>query len=171
MKKILYLLILVTLVNSSFAQSSYEITRDASGVKILNGIINKDLLLNDTAFKWFEANYKSYTPLPAAVNTLKTKGADIQFIVFGGTWCGDTHYLLPRFFGWLNAAGYDAQKVKLIGVDHQKKSIDSSTVQYKIVNVPTFIVMKGDKEIGRVVEYGKYSQPDKELAEIIEAAK
>jgi hypothetical protein len=36
-----------------------------------------------------------------------------------------------------------------------------------IINVPTIIVMKNGKEIGRVVEYGKYGMFDKELGEII----
>ena len=36
-----------------------------------------------------------------------------------------------------------------------------------MVNVPTIIVMKDGKEIGRVVEYGKNGMFDKELGEII----
>jgi hypothetical protein len=34
-------------------------------------------------------------------------------------------------------------------------------------NVPTVIVMQQGKELGRVVEYGKTGQWDKELAEIV----
>ena len=33
--------------------------------------------------------------------------------------------------------------------------------------VPTIIVMKNGREIGRVVEYGKYGSFDKELGEIL----
>jgi hypothetical protein len=40
-----------------------------------------------------------------------------------------------------------------------------------VVNVPTIIVMKEGKEIGRVVEYGKTGVWDKELGEIISAQK
>ncbi|MEI9808442.1 MAG: hypothetical protein WDO16_11570 [Bacteroidota bacterium] len=36
-----------------------------------------------------------------------------------------------------------------------------------ITNVPTIIVMKKGKEVGRVIEYGKEGVFDKELAEII----
>jgi hypothetical protein len=35
------------------------------------------------------------------------------------------------------------------------------------LNVPTIIVLKDGKEIGRVVEYGKTGMFDKELGEII----
>jgi hypothetical protein len=37
--------------------------------------------------------------------------------------------------------------------------------------VPTFIVLKNGKEIGRVVEYGKFGMPDKEIGEIVSKAK
>jgi hypothetical protein len=37
--------------------------------------------------------------------------------------------------------------------------------------VPTIIVYKNGKELGRVVEYGKYGVFDKELAEIINSGK
>jgi hypothetical protein len=33
--------------------------------------------------------------------------------------------------------------------------------------VPTVIVMKEGKELGRVVEYGKYGMVEKELTEIV----
>jgi hypothetical protein len=36
--------------------------------------------------------------------------------------------------------------------------------------VPTFIVIKDGKEVGRVVEYGKEGQLDKELGHIVAAA-
>ena len=39
-----------------------------------------------------------------------------------------------------------------------------------VINVPTFIVMKNGKEIGRVVEYGKTGQWDKEIGEVINAS-
>ena len=35
-----------------------------------------------------------------------------------------------------------------------------------IINVPTVMVMKEGKEVGRVVEYGHYGMVEKELAEI-----
>jgi hypothetical protein len=38
---------------------------------------------------------------------------------------------------------------------------------FKITNVPTIIVMKDGKEIGRVVEYGKTGKWDVELAELL----
>ncbi|HAI83817.1 MAG TPA: glycerophosphodiester phosphodiesterase, partial [Chitinophagaceae bacterium] len=40
--------------------------------------------------------------------------------------------------------------------------------RWNIINVPTFIVLDNNgKEVGRVVEYGKYGVIDKELGEIV----
>jgi hypothetical protein len=36
--------------------------------------------------------------------------------------------------------------------------------------VPTIMIMKDGKELGRVVEYGKYGMFDKEMGDIIMAA-
>ena len=40
-------------------------------------------------------------------------------------------------------------------------------VKWKIESVPTFIVLKNGKEVGRVVEYGKTGNVEKELADIV----
>jgi hypothetical protein len=36
-----------------------------------------------------------------------------------------------------------------------------------ITNVPTIIVMKNGKEVGRVIEYGTIGKWDKELSDIV----
>ena len=95
----------------------------------------------------------------------------IHILAFGGTWCGDTKYILPKFFALTDAAGFPQSRVTLLGVDHSKKTIQHLAEAFEVTNVPTFIVMKNGKEIGRVVEYGKYGMFDKELGEIISAAR
>ena len=57
--------------------------------------------------------------------------------------------------------------ITLIGVDRAKTSLYNLHNLFHIVDVPTFIVMKDGKEVGRVVEYGKEGQIDKELGEIV----
>jgi hypothetical protein len=54
----------------------------------------------------------------------------------------------------------------LIGVNRNNKSISHITDAFNVINVPTVIVMKGGRELGRVVEYGQYGMVEKELAEI-----
>lgn len=154
----------------SWAQSQYEISNDGQD-KILKGIINRDLIANDTSFKWYRQNQAGYKPNELTVQAFKAKASALQLIVFGGTWCVDTKYILPKLFALTDAAAFSQDRVTLIGVDRNKKTISHLSEALGIINVPTIIVMKDGKEIGRVVEYGKTGEWDKELGEIINTGK
>jgi thiol-disulfide isomerase/thioredoxin len=169
MKKILFLSLAIIASTYIFAQT--EISRDADGNKILKGFIAKKDLVSDTAFNWFIKNGKEYTPNADVVKQYAANKDSVNIIVFGGTWCGDTKHLLPQFYATTDAAGFPESRITLIGVDHSKKTLFNLSEAFAITNVPTFIVMKNGKEIGRVVEYGKIGAPDKEVAQIISNAK
>jgi len=152
------------------AQAEYEITKDPNDgkVKILRGTINKYLIQNDTAFKWYIPNQQNYKPDTAIVNALaKVSGAKMQLIVFGGTWCEDTQSILPKFFKLQEMSGVPDNVITLFGVNRMKVSLGHIAEALGVINVPTIIVMKEGKELGRVVEYGKTGKWDKELADII----
>lgn len=165
MKSILSILLVVITMNG-FAQTQYEVS-GTGGRKILKGIINRDLLAKDTAFKWYQKQQEGYTPGTEIVSGIKSKAGEVQYLVFGGTWCGDTRFLLPKFFSLLDAAGVTDEHVTLVGVDYSKKAIGNLSETFNIQRVPTFIVLKDGKEIGRVVEYGTSGQWDKELNDIV----
>lgn len=170
MKKILFIAIAFFSASFLFAQSSVETSRDQYGYKVLKGFFTKKELATDTAFAWFVQNQKSFTPDTAVTKQYTTNKDSVNIIVFGGTWCDDTKTLLPKFYATADAAGFPESRITLIGVDRNKKSLFNLTEAFAIVNVPTFIVMKAGKEVGRVVEYGKIGAPEKELAGIISAA-
>lgn len=50
--KYLLSVLFVVIAISSFAQTQYEVI-EKSGRRVLKGIINRDLLANDSSFKWF----------------------------------------------------------------------------------------------------------------------
>jgi thiol-disulfide isomerase/thioredoxin len=148
------------------AQKGYEVSTDSSG-KMLKGIISRDLLENDTAFRWFHDNQAGFTPDAETVAILKAKGSTLRFVVFGGTWCDDTQNLLPKFFALMDAAGIGNDQLTIIAVDRRKKSINDLPETMHLKNTPTFIVLRRDIEVGRVVEYGKNGQWEKEIGEIV----
>jgi hypothetical protein len=166
MKHIFLVALIVGLGFLTRAQKGYEVSNDGTN-KILKGLISRDMLENDTAFKWFHQNQVGYTPDAETVSVLKAKRPEVQFIVFGGTWCEDTQNLLPKFYALLDAAPIPDDQVQVIGVDHQKKSIDHLPEDMHLTNTPTFIVMKAGKEVGRVIEYGRNGRWDKEIGEIV----
>lgn len=166
-KKSLFLFALLFSGLSSFAQS--EISRDGEGQKVIKGFLNKEQLASDTAFKWFAANQQGYAPYSAALQTLKAQKDSVQFLVFAGTWCHDTQFILPKFYALAEAAGIRPSSITTVGVDAAKKSQHNLTEVFKIENVPTIIVLKNGKEKGRVVEYGKTGMFDKDLSEILKS--
>jgi Thioredoxin len=169
MKKILFAVTMFVSLHS-FAQTQYEISNEGQD-KILKGIISRDLLANDTSFKWYRQNQVGYKPNEIAKTALQKNAPALQLIIFGGTWCDDTKYILPRLFALTDAATFSQDRITLIGVDRNKKTISHLAEALGIVNVPTIIVMKEGKEIGRVVEYGKTGVWDKELADILVSGK
>ena len=64
-------------------------------------------------------------------------------------------------------SGVPDSVISFFGVNRQKKSLGNIAEAFGITNVPTIIVMKDGKELGRVVEYGKTGKWDNELAELM----
>jgi len=164
MKKIVMIVLLINFSNTLLAQSPYISVKEYGTQYFLNGIITKYALSNDSNFKWYDRNYKSYTVTAEIKNAFSDAKGKVQFIVFGGTWCEDTQSILPKFFKIQEEAAIPDADISFFAVDRNKKTIGGIADAFKIVNVPTIIVMKYGKEVGRVVEYGRTGQWDKELA-------
>jgi len=169
MKKFLFSVLVVFVVFAANSQSQFIVFPDSAhaGQKVYKGILTKQDLLNDTTFKWFAANQKWYTPQTAAVDALKAKKDSIELLVYMGTWCEDSHVIIPHLYKLADITGFDSKKITLIGTDRYKKTLSHLSEALNVKNVPTIIVLRDGKELGRVVEYGKYGIYDKELAEIL----
>jgi len=172
MKKLMPVFILALLSGSvALSQNQYVTLVERPNEKSLKGIISREVLTNDTSFHWYAENLKGYTPNVAAHNGLQKHKDSIQLLVFMGTWCEDSQNIIPKMFALIDAAGYSQDRITLIGVDRQKKTFSHLSEALNITNVPTIIVMKNGKEMGRVVEFGKYGLFDKELGEIFGSIK
>ena len=170
MKKLLLLLLIVVAIsNFVSAQAQYEILTERPNEKTWKGIISREAIMSDTFFMnhWYAANQNSFAPNPAAVAGLKKWGDSLQLLVFMGTWCEDSQFIIPKFFILTDAAGFPGNKITVIGVDRSKKTLSHLTEALGVTNVPTIMVMRNGKEMGRVVEYGKSGLFDKDLADIL----
>lgn len=154
-------------VQKKIAKENYEVIME-NNETFLKGEISKQILENDSTCSWFNETYKFVNPSKDAIDVFAKNKDKFKMLVFGGTWCEDTHNMLPLFYKLVDMSGYDAKNVTLIAVDREKKSTTNIAEQYGITNVPTFIVLQNGKEVGRVVEYGKYGAIDKDLKEIVE---
>ncbi len=167
--------LLLTIIYSAIgftvmSQTQYESIPDDqhAGSKILKGIISKDIIKSDTAYKWYAQSEKIYLqPDTAIINSFVKNKDGVSYIIFGGTWCEDTQFIVPKFFVLQEKSGVSNNRVTFFGVDRQKQTTGNISSAFNIKNVPTIIVMKDGKEKGRVVEYGKTGKWDKELADIL----
>ncbi len=173
MKRLLPVFILTLLVASGVAaQHQYETLVERPGEKTLKGIISREVIEKDTSFtKWYAENLKGYTPNQRALEGLKKNPDSIRFLVFMGTWCEDSHFVIPKMFTLLDAAGYTKDHVSLIGVDRAKTTLGHLESPLDVRLVPTIIIMKNGKELGRVVEFGKSGMFDTDIADILNPRK
>lgn len=172
MKRLIPVLVFVTFYTlQSSAQNQFLVYPDTAhaGQKVYKGIISKEILLKDTSFKWYADNQKYYTPMVTAVDAVKLNKDSIELIVFMGTWCEDSHFIIPRLYELSDAAGFVNEKITLIGTDRYKKTLSHLSEALNVSNVPTIIIMKKGKEQGRIIEYGKYGMFEKDLIEILSA--
>ena len=69
------------------------------GGKHIKGIISREVLrMTDTSFKWYANGLQGYSPNAAAIAALKKYSDSIQLVVFMGTWCEDSHFIIPKFY-------------------------------------------------------------------------
>jgi thiol-disulfide isomerase/thioredoxin len=145
----------------------YETLPDAEEKKILKGFITKQQITNDTAFAWYATNRKYNKANPEVVAVIKEKAYEFQLVFFIGTWCHDSQQILPKYFATLEAAEYPEHYMTIIACDRDKAGPANIQRPFKVVNVPTVLVMKDGKEVGRIVEFGNSGLVDQELAEIV----
>lgn len=151
-------------------QKLYEVSTDKeNGAKVLKGIVTRADIEKDTSFSWFKQNYALGSANAAAIESCTKQAGKFTAVVFFGTWCEDSHNLLPVFYRLMDKAGIPEKDCMLVGTDREKTTLQNLHITYAVTNVPTFIILHNGKEIGRIVEYGKYGVIDKEIGEIVAA--
>ncbi len=142
MKRILIAAALLTLALSPALRAQEE--------KILTGPITVSDLLDLPG--WFGEEYLGYQPVPGYVDRIPELLSDIDIICVLGTWCSDSRREVPRMIRILQSKNLPPEKLQMIGVDREKRSPNGEASQYNVDRVPTFIFIRGGKELGRIVE-------------------
>jgi hypothetical protein len=142
------------------------LTNDADGKPMLVGEIEINTIRSNTDFPWFKKTYDEYKPDSISLKVIQKSISHISIIVFAGTWCSDTHTLLPPFYKVVDNTSIKHSEIRMIWLDRTKKTSDGMTDKFQIINVPTFIILYDGKEIGRIVEIVNESI-EKDLVQII----
>ena len=92
-----------------------------------------------------------YTPDAKVVDQLRGAKPARVTIVFA-TWCGDSKRAVPRLLKALHEAANPLLQVELFGIGPDFLTPIETIRERRLTNVPTMIVERGGREIGRVVE-------------------
>ncbi len=146
------LLIMIPIVFSQCADDLYQTKTDAKGNTVYVGKGNEQVFYDHEDLYWFRSGVDDYKPNTDTIEDLKKWKNDIYFIVFAGTWCDDTKELLPKFYRMATDAGFTRKEVTLYLVDKDKKSADGAAQLLHIDKVPTILVFRSGRMIGRIEE-------------------
>lgn len=117
---------------------------------------------------WYDVEHEGYALDAASMELLKKeKLSSYSITIFLGTWCHDSHREFPRFIKILEELKYPTQNLNIIAVNTKKEAPNGEEGLYNIQRVPTFIISKYGKEVGRIIESPKSGWIEKDLIEIL----
>ena len=136
--------------------------------KMLLGHQTKDQLLKEPYSEWFVTEHDQYQIDQKALAELrKEKLNTYNITMVMGTWCEDSHREVPRFFKILEELKYPESKLTLIAVNRKKEAPNGEEGPLNIQRVPTIIIQKYGKEIGRIIESPSTGYLERDLLEIL----
>ena len=147
-------MLLMVSINSMAQTVTYTVSKDAkNGDVIFNGALTFTDLYKEPTFTWLKKGYDEYNPNAAVTSHLKEYLNNFTIVVFLGTWCDDSHELIPKLARVLDIAGFPKARLTMYGVDREKTTNGGEHKKYNITLVPTIILFNNEgKEVGRITE-------------------
>ena len=131
-------------------------TTDNSGHPALLGSCDPKKLEQPPFDTWFVKNYHNYQVDTLAARQLKPLCKGKSFVIFMGTWCGDSQREVPRMLKILRFCQVPASHIRIVMVsDHDstyKQSPNHEGNGLHIVRVPDLIIFENRRELGRIIE-------------------
>lgn len=167
--RIFFLILFMGLLflNINHAQKYNNIIIDTKTNKeILYGKCNVEGLKKTEFGDIYKIEYKYYIPDSSILHKIIPLLKKIKFQVIMGSWCGDSQQQIPRFIKLLDKLEYKNRKLDILAIDHFFKAKDFEKGTNKIEKVPTIIILRKGKEIGRIIETPKETL-EKDLLNIL----
>lgn len=143
------------LANQTAHSINREVT-DKKGNLILLGKCTRERLTKSPFDTWFTKNYEAYTVDSNTANQVKPLLKNKQFLLFMGTWCGDSRREVPRIYKILDYCHVKPSQLQLITLSNSdtayKQSPEHEEKGLNIRRVPTLLIYDNHRELGRVVE-------------------
>lgn len=167
----IFTLSVLTLAMQQFNAQKVVVNREVETTndgKMLLGNQLKEQFLKEPYSEWYTKEFNEYALDQKAVGELRKKNiTSYNLIVFIGTWCEDSHRDFPRLMKILEEVKYPDSRLTIIAVNRKKESPTGDEVKYNVSKVPTIIVEKYGKEIGRIIEMPTTGYVERDLVEIL----
>lgn len=152
------------------AQAPYQTYKDEkTGWLTMEGPLSITLLLNEPSFGWMRRGMADYQPDSVSISYLRKALPGCHLVLLLGTWCSDSHELVPRLARVLQLAGFPEDQMEVIGVNRKMKAPGQIRARYHLRKVPTLIISKNGYELGRIVEVVQQSI-EQDLADLLSKA-
>ncbi len=168
MRKIILLLFLTYSVFQ--AQTCKKVTDSKTGKSMLIGNGARADFADSSFSGWFNEGYKFYKPHFSDEKKLSSKLKNYKIKIVMGTWCSDSRREVPAFYKVLDELHYPTNKINLVFVNRKLQAPGVDKKKENITNVPTIIVSKKGKEIGRIVE-SPINTLENDLSDIVNGKK
>jgi tetratricopeptide (TPR) repeat protein len=129
---------------------------DTRGNRMLLGKSKREQLRGAPFGQWFNQNYSDYQIDTVIANALRPQLKNKRFVIFMGTWCGDSRDEVPKIYKLLDYCGVPDAQIQLINLSVYdsvyKQSPNREERGLNIHRVPDLLVYEKQTELGRVVE-------------------
>jgi len=116
----------------------------------LVGAVTLDALkTNDPEYAFAAARIQ---PDPGPIAALKKVSDDTHIVVFFGSWCSNCKHWLPHLLRTLEVVGNPRITTEFYGMSEDQLEPKDPIRQYGVSSTPTIIVLRGGRELGRIVE-------------------
>ncbi|WP_159475099.1 TlpA family protein disulfide reductase [Chryseobacterium sp. 18068] len=167
----IFTLSVLTLAMQQFNAQKVVVNREVETTndgKMLLGNQLKEQFVKEPYSEWYTKEFNEYALDQKAVGELRKNNiTSYNLIVFVGTWCEDSHRDFPRLMKILEEVKYPDSRLTIIAVNRKKESPTGDEVKYNVSKVPTIIVEKYGKEIGRIIEMPTTGYVERDLVEIL----
>lgn len=148
---LLMALLLMSMITT--AQTDYDVSTDKeNGNVVFKGQFTFNELQKEPSFKWLEKGINDYKPDVADIEFLQQHLGNYSIVTVMGTWCEDSQLLVPKLLKVMGIVNYPMHEYTMYGVDRNKLTKFSESKYYDITRVPTFILIRDNKEAGRITE-------------------
>ena len=120
------------------------------GERMLLGETSYEDVLN--FFPDWRAEHDTAVVDPGIAQQLALMEEPLDILLFVGTWCSDSRNGVPLFMKTLAEAENPNIRVRIFGVDREKRDPNGLAATYRIERVPTFVILSEGQELGRMVE-------------------